>query len=121
MEYAELTGSRTHPLPAHSPWSGGSKRWLKLVTSLSRLLTPLNVCSSAPAAPEVDVATLGGCDASARALDGRCRTSFERVDSACVSALRVTWTCGAEPRCATGADGDDGRLGTADVAGATVN
>src|SRR5215475_9697380 len=43
MRYAELTGSRMKPPPLHSPWSGGSNFWLKLVTWLSRLLTPLKL------------------------------------------------------------------------------
>ncbi len=37
----------TKPAPAHSPWSGGSNRALKLVTSLSRLLVPSKLDSSA--------------------------------------------------------------------------
>src|SRR4029077_16377956 len=44
--YAEFTISTTKPLPAHSPWSGGSNSSPKFVTSLSRLEVPLKFCSS---------------------------------------------------------------------------
>src|ERR1039458_78547 len=46
MRYAELTGSSTKPGPSHSPWSGGSNVCSKLVTWLSRLLTPLKLASA---------------------------------------------------------------------------
>src|SRR4051812_25184347 len=67
MRYAELTGSRTNPAPAQSPWSGGSNLALKLVTSLSRLLVPLKLASSVGAPAAAPVPAAGTEDAAVRA------------------------------------------------------
>ena len=103
MEYAELTGSRTKPLPAHSPWSGGSKRRLKLVTSLSRLLTPLKFSSTEPAAADSAVDARAGERARQGRMraTGRCRAPFDRTTVGWVAVRDArTWTCGARPRVA---------------------
>src|ERR1700734_4556023 len=59
MRYAELTGSSTKPLPSHSPWSGGSNVCSKLVTWLSRLLTPLKLTRAEPLAAATAAADAG--------------------------------------------------------------
>src|ERR1700737_4296871 len=121
MVYAELTGSRTKPLPSHNPWSGGSNRRPKFVSSLSRLLTPLKWCTRVPpdrlSPPCVSVrppstAALTGDAAravAAAAPAGWVRTPRSRVEAAWIrlDPLAVTW--GAVPMLVTGylADDDD--------------
>src|SRR5471030_1254893 len=91
MRYAELTGSRMKPAPAHSPWSGGSNFWLKFVTSLSRLLVPLKLVSSALAAAVALPAAAGAvgtaADATPRAVLvlGSSRLPRGRADEATVA------------------------------------
>src|SRR5450755_4771916 len=75
MRYAELTGSSTKPLPSHSPWSGGSNVCSKLVTWLSRLLTPLKLASAelvavAAAAADADAGAPGMASAAEKWPDG---------------------------------------------------
>src|SRR5579862_2969729 len=78
MRYAELTGSSTKPLPSHSPWSGGSNFCSKLVTWLSRLLTPLKLTraelAAAAAAADAGAGALGTASAAEKWPDGSRRT-----------------------------------------------
>src|SRR3954451_15910734 len=89
MLYAELTGSSTNRLPTHSPWSGGSNLALKLVTSLSRLLVPSNLCATEAAAavgPAAGEAATGVAGAAARAPDaGGRRTPLGFADAVAVA------------------------------------
>jgi hypothetical protein len=89
MRYAELTGSRIKPPPLHSPWSGGSNFWLKLVTWLSRLLTPLKLTRAelvavAAAAADADVGAiaLGTASAAEKWLDDGRRTPLGTIRDA---------------------------------------
>ncbi len=68
IRYAELTGSRTKPLPAHRPWSGGSNSAPKFVCSLSRLLTPLKFSSNVLVLAVPDELTTGACVVRVAAL-----------------------------------------------------
>src|SRR5450755_693848 len=72
MRYAELTGSSTKPLPLHSPWSGGSNVCSKLVTWLSRLLTPLKLTRAEllAAAADADAGAPGTVSAAEKWPDG---------------------------------------------------
>src|ERR1700722_11742647 len=74
MRYAELTGSSTKPLPSHRPWSGGSNVCSKLVTWLSRLLTPLKLTraelvAAAAAASDADADAGAGAPGTASAAE----------------------------------------------------
>src|SRR4051812_28818706 len=62
------------PAPAHRPWSGGSKRALKLVNSLSLLLVPLKLDSSDDGSVATVDAAAGGAadDADAEAWRAPC-------------------------------------------------
>jgi hypothetical protein len=87
-----LTGSSTNPLPAQSPWSGGSKVALKLVTSMSRLLTPLRSCSRVPVEADVAAPATGGGGWAARTapLGTRRRAPFDGA----VAAGADAWAFG---------------------------
>src|ERR1700722_1209276 len=85
MRYAELTGSSTKPLPSHSPWSGGSNVCSKLVTWLSRLLTPLKLTRAellAAAAAAADAGAPGTASAPENWPDGSRRAPLETAPGA---------------------------------------
>src|ERR1700730_1593486 len=97
MRYAELTGSSTKPLPSHSPWSGGSNVCSKLVTWLSRLLTPLKLTRAdlvAVAAAAADAGSPGIASVAEKWLDGG-RRATRGADGAptagwCLGTSRAT-------------------------------
>src|SRR4051812_43231086 len=89
----------TKPAPSHSPWSGGSNRALKLVTSLSRLLVPSKLDSSALgsvgwAALDFAAETLG--ETAVVPVVAAERAPRERVEAtlgpAALAAVRPGWT-----------------------------
>src|SRR5215469_1296450 len=101
MRYAELTGSRTNPLPWQRPWSGGSNCALKLVNWLSRLLTPLKltlgrmVVAPAPAG----VAALGTASVAEKWPDGSLRAPLGNARAGpCVAGGGVLGSSRTTPR-----------------------
>src|SRR5450631_4075076 len=89
--YAELTGSTTKPLPSQSPWSGGSNVALKLVSWLSRLLTPLKLaCTVDVDLPEVPAAP-GARSADAAAAPEEWMKRAPRARVLAVPAGTLLW------------------------------
>src|SRR5437899_941419 len=104
MRYAELTASSTKPLPSHSPWSGGSNVCSKLVTWLSRLLTPLKLTSGervAVTAAAAAVAGPAGTVSAARTF--RCQIDILRfLRWLPANPARVTVIAGGRPASGSG-------------------
>src|ERR1019366_2571645 len=133
MRYAELTGSSTKPLPSHSPWSGGSNVCSKLVTWLSRLLTPLKLASAelvavaaAAADADADADSPGTASAAGKGPDGSRRAPLGTTRDAdgaptagwCLGTSRAT--PGVPAQCVTAGDGLPPEADACATAGASI-